>query len=80
MGIDAVNGPAIFLDRDGVLNRTMFRNGKPIPPQSLTELEILPGVPEALAILRRFFCPGAVQLARRAGNGAKLLNDRRRQI
>lgn len=52
MGIDAVKGPAIFLDRDGVLNRTMFRNGKPIPPQSLRDLEILPGVPEALSTLK----------------------------
>jgi D-glycero-D-manno-heptose 1,7-bisphosphate phosphatase len=52
MGIDAVKGPAIFLDRDGVLNRTMFRNGRPIPPQSLGELEILPGVAEALSNLK----------------------------
>jgi D-glycero-D-manno-heptose 1,7-bisphosphate phosphatase len=52
MGIDAVKRPAIFLDRDGVLNRTMFRNGKPVPPQSLGELEILPGVPEALSNLK----------------------------
>src|SRR4029079_7559395 len=52
MGIDAVSRAAIFLDRDGVLNRTRFRNGKPIPPQSLGELEILPGVPEALGSLR----------------------------
>jgi D-glycero-D-manno-heptose 1,7-bisphosphate phosphatase len=52
MGIDAVRRPAIFLDRDGVLNRTRFRNGKPVPPQSLGELEILPGTAEALANLR----------------------------
>src|SRR5262245_53494191 len=52
MGIDAVKGPAVFLDRDGVLNRTMFRDGKPIPPSSLGELEILPGVPEALSNLK----------------------------
>ena len=52
MGIDAVNGPAIFLDRDGVLNRTMFRDRKPVPPQSLDELQILPGVPGALKNLK----------------------------
>lgn len=43
---------AIFLDRDGVLNRAMVKNGKPYPPAALDELEILPGVPEALAALR----------------------------
>ncbi|MEW6682302.1 MAG: HAD family hydrolase [Nitrospirota bacterium] len=43
---------AVFLDRDGVLNRAFVRNGKPYPPSSLAELEILPGVPEALALLR----------------------------
>jgi D-glycero-D-manno-heptose 1,7-bisphosphate phosphatase len=44
---------AVFLDRDGVLNRSVVRGGKPYPPRSLEELEILPGVPEALARLRR---------------------------
>jgi D-glycero-D-manno-heptose 1,7-bisphosphate phosphatase len=44
---------AVFLDRDGVLNRACVRDGKPYPPASLEELEILPGVPEALAQLRQ---------------------------
>lgn len=39
---------AIFLDRDGVLIRTSVRDGVPHPPASLDEMEILPGVPEAL--------------------------------
>ncbi len=43
---------AVFLDRDGVLNRALVRAGKPYPPRGLGELEILPGVPEALARLR----------------------------
>jgi D-glycero-D-manno-heptose 1,7-bisphosphate phosphatase len=43
---------AVYLDRDGVLNRAVVRNGKPFPPASVEELEILPGVPEALARLR----------------------------
>lgn len=43
---------AVFLDRDGVLNRAVVREDKPYPPRSLEELEILPGVPEALAKLR----------------------------
>lgn len=39
---------AVFLDRDGVINRAIVRDGKPYPPVSLAELEILPGVHEAL--------------------------------
>jgi D-glycero-D-manno-heptose 1,7-bisphosphate phosphatase len=44
--------PAIFLDRDGVLNRAIVRHGKPFPPSSVAELEVLPGVPDALARLK----------------------------
>lgn len=43
---------AVFLDRDGVINRAVVRDGKPYPPDSVAELEILPGVPQALAALR----------------------------
>ena len=44
--------PAVFLDRDGVLNRAVVRDGKPYPPRTFEELEILPGVAEACARLR----------------------------
>lgn len=44
--------PAVFLDRDGVLNRASVRGGRPYPPASVEELQILPGVPEALGRLR----------------------------
>jgi D-glycero-D-manno-heptose 1,7-bisphosphate phosphatase len=44
---------AVFLDRDGVLNRALEREGKPYPPTRLEELEILPGVPEACALLKQ---------------------------
>lgn len=37
----------MFLDRDGVLNRGVVRGGKPHPPQTAEEVEILPGVAEA---------------------------------
>jgi D-glycero-D-manno-heptose 1,7-bisphosphate phosphatase len=53
MGIDAVKRRAIFLDRDGVINRALVRDGKPYPPRSLDELELLPGVGAALARLKR---------------------------
>ncbi|OZB49139.1 MAG: D,D-heptose 1,7-bisphosphate phosphatase [Polynucleobacter sp. 39-45-136] len=39
---------AVFLDRDGVINRAIVRDGKPFPPSGMDELEILPGVEEAL--------------------------------
>jgi len=42
----------VFLDRDGVLNRAFVREGKPYPPKDLSELEILPQVPEALQALK----------------------------
>lgn len=42
----------VFLDRDGVLNRAIVRNGAPHPPASLTELQILPDAPSALAALQ----------------------------
>lgn len=40
--------PAVFLDRDGVLNRALLRDGVPHPPDHLGEFEVLPGVPVAL--------------------------------
>jgi D-glycero-D-manno-heptose 1,7-bisphosphate phosphatase len=45
---------AVFLDRDGVLNRTEVRDGRPYPPRTLAGLEILPGVAEACALLRQY--------------------------
>ena len=43
---------AVFLDRDGVVNASVVRDGKPYPPANLEELEILPGVVEAIRSLR----------------------------
>ena len=42
---------AVFLDRDGVINRAVVRDGKPYPPANLGEMEILPGVAAALIML-----------------------------
>jgi D-glycero-D-manno-heptose 1,7-bisphosphate phosphatase len=47
-----MNRRAVYLDRDGVLNRATVRAGKPYPPATLEELQILPGVPESLGRLR----------------------------
>jgi D-sedoheptulose 7-phosphate isomerase len=44
---------AVFLDRDGVINRAVVREGKPFPPSSLEELELLPDVASVLLDLRR---------------------------
>jgi D-glycero-D-manno-heptose 1,7-bisphosphate phosphatase len=43
---------AVFLDRDGVLNAPVIREGKPFPPDSLAALRILPSVKESLSRLR----------------------------
>jgi len=42
---------AVFLDRDGVINAPIIKEGKPYPPRSLEEFVVLPGVPEACARL-----------------------------
>jgi D-glycero-D-manno-heptose 1,7-bisphosphate phosphatase len=44
---------AVFIDRDGVINRAVVVQGKPFPPSSLEELEILPGVPEAVQSVKK---------------------------
>ena len=49
---------AIFLDRDGVINKTFIKNGLPFSPSSFAELEILPGVKESILKLQKlnFVC------------------------
>jgi len=42
---------AVFLDRDGVINRARVRHGKPYPPEP-EQFEILDGVRDSLAALR----------------------------
>lgn len=42
---------AIFLDRDGVLNNIVLREGKPFPPASVEDMDIMPGVSQALLAL-----------------------------
>jgi D-glycero-D-manno-heptose 1,7-bisphosphate phosphatase len=45
--------PAVFLDRDGVLNEAIVRNAKPYPPRDLSELVIASGARAALEELKR---------------------------
>ncbi|MEX2009497.1 MAG: hypothetical protein WEC41_04835, partial [Dongiaceae bacterium] len=44
--------PAVFLDRDGVLNRCAVRDGKPYAPRRLRDFRLLPGVPAAVRALK----------------------------
>ena len=43
---------AVFLDRDGVINRALVRDGRPYPPTNLDEFEILPEAFEACKKLK----------------------------
>jgi D-glycero-D-manno-heptose 1,7-bisphosphate phosphatase len=43
--------PSVFLDRDGTLNASVVRNGKPYPPASVDEFVLLDGVAENCAKL-----------------------------
>lgn len=51
-GAGPVAERAVFLDRDGVLNRAIVRDGKPYPPASLEELEIVEDAAGSLARLK----------------------------
>jgi D-glycero-D-manno-heptose 1,7-bisphosphate phosphatase len=44
---------AVFLDRDGVINRCEVRNGKPYAPRRLEDFRLLPGVKNAVRALKR---------------------------
>jgi D-glycero-D-manno-heptose 1,7-bisphosphate phosphatase len=56
MGVGPVRhfgGPAVFLDRDGVLNQAIVSNGKPGVPATLREFVIVPDAPAGLEELRQ---------------------------
>ena len=46
-----MNRPAVFLDRDGVINRALVRDGMPCAPTCEAQLQILRDVPAALETL-----------------------------
>jgi D-glycero-D-manno-heptose 1,7-bisphosphate phosphatase len=51
--IKPVRRRAVFLDRDGVINRSVVRHGLPYPPATVAEFELLPGVHEACVQLKQ---------------------------
>ncbi|PZR76836.1 MAG: HAD family hydrolase [Chthoniobacterales bacterium] len=52
MGEHEIKRRAVFLDRDGVLNRPVVKDGLPFPPATLAEFELYPDVPESCARLK----------------------------
>jgi D-glycero-D-manno-heptose 1,7-bisphosphate phosphatase len=50
--VGADRSRAVFLDRDGVLNRAIVRDGRPHAPKSLAEFEILPSAGAELTRLK----------------------------
>jgi len=51
--VNAEKSRAIFLDRDGVLSRSLVRNGLPFAPTMLDDFEILPEAREACHRLKK---------------------------
>jgi D-glycero-D-manno-heptose 1,7-bisphosphate phosphatase len=48
MSKENFNNKAVFLDRDGVLNKVILKNGRPYPPSNILELKLCEGVKEGL--------------------------------
>lgn len=52
MGEHKVSKRAVFLDRDGVLNRPVVREGLPFPPATIAEFQLYPDVVESCLQLK----------------------------
>lgn len=52
MGKHEVTRRAVFLDRDGVINRVAIRNGLPYPPSDIHQFELYEDVPDGCARLK----------------------------
>ena len=44
---------AFFLDRDGVINRTLIKAGRPVAPRKLKDFKILKNVDKSLIFLKK---------------------------
>lgn len=44
--------PAVFLDRDGVITRSLIRDGRPYAPTTLDDFDLLPGAGGAIRDLK----------------------------
>lgn len=53
MGEHEIRRRAVFLDRDGVLNRPVVREGLPFPPARVDEIELYPDVSDGCAQLKK---------------------------
>ena len=51
-GLISAGRRAVFLDRDGVINQAIVRDGKPYPPSGVGELKIVAGAAESLRDLK----------------------------
>ena len=49
----SVGNRAVFLDRDGVLNRSIVKNGKPYAPRTFKDFEVYGHAEESLALIRK---------------------------
>ena len=67
---------AIFLDRDGVLNKTTVRNGKPYAPRNVADFILYPGTNQCLTTLKaRGFLLFVVTNQPDVGNGLTAKED-----